>query len=167
MKPPRKAEKKVELNIDKAMLERILVNFALPFLICVVLPVMIVWLVSRAKQNEANRRAEIMLKAIEAGMPVDTELLKPRKKAPESIKQDLLGKLTGACITSLMGIAFLVLGIIRAINPEFAHGIAFNPSWLPAGGVLLAVGIGLFITYFAGKNMLAKEIEAEEKKLEQ
>jgi hypothetical protein len=36
-----------------------------------------------------------------------------------------------------------------------------------AGGVLLAVGIGLFITYFVGKKMLAKEMEAEEKKLEQ
>jgi hypothetical protein len=27
---------------------------------------------------------------------------------------------------------------------------------------MLAVGIGLFISYFAGKKMLAKEIEAEE-----
>ena len=30
---------------------------------------------------------------------------------------------------------------------------------------MLAVGIGLFISYFAGKKMLAKEIEAEEKGL--
>ena len=42
-----------------------------------------------------------------------------------------------------------------------------NKFWLPAGCVLLAVGIGLFISYFAGKKLLAKEMEAEEKKLEQ
>jgi hypothetical protein len=42
-----------------------------------------------------------------------------------------------------------------------------NKLWLPAGCVLLAVGIGLFISYFVGKKMLAKEIEVEEKKLEQ
>ncbi len=149
------------------MSQTILEEFFLPLFICVVLPVMIVWIISRTRQNEANKRAEIMLKAIEAGMPVDADLLKPRKKAPESIKQNLLGKLNGACVTSLMGVAFLALGIIRSVKPEFDTGMTFD-SWLfPAGGILLAVGIGLFITYFAGKKMLAKEIEAEEKKLEQ
>ena len=40
------------------------------------------------------------------------------------------------------------------------------PESFLAGGILLAVGLGLFISYFAGKKMLAKEIEAEEKSLE-
>ena len=31
--------------------------------------------------------------------------------------------------------------------------------------MLLAVSVGLFVSYFAGKKMLAKEIEAEEKEL--
>ncbi len=145
------------------MSETILLNFVLPVLICVVLPVLIVWMVFRAKQNEANRRAEIMLKSIEKGLPVDPDLLKPQKKAPVSIKKDLLEKLTGACITSLMGAAFLCLGIIKSFNLDFGRGILLNPWWLPAGAVLLAVGIGLFISYFAGKKMLAKEIEAEER----
>ena len=39
----------------------------IPLGICVVLPVMIVWLVNRTRQNETNRKTEIMLKAIEAG----------------------------------------------------------------------------------------------------
>ena len=33
------------------------------------------------------------------------------------------------------------------------------------GAVIFAVGIAIFISYFAGKRMLAKEIEAEEKEL--
>lgn len=149
-------------------IERILVNFGIPVFICVILPVVVVWLVTRAKQNETNRKAEIMLKAIEAGVPVDMEQFKSaKKKAPVSIKQDLLEKLNGACITGLMGIGFLTLGILRVVITDFGRNTLLNKFWLPAGCVLLAVGIGLFISYFVGKKLLAKEIEAEERKLEQ
>lgn len=150
-------------------MEDILVNFGLPVFICVVLPVSIVWLVARTRQQETNKKAEIMLKAIEAGVPVDMTQFEPAKKqkATKSIKQDLLEKLNGACITGLMGIGFLTLGILRTLNWEFGRHVFMNKFWLPAGCVLLAVGIGLFISYFAGKKLLAKEMEAEEKKLEQ
>ena len=102
-----------------------------------------------------------------AGVPVDTNLLSTKKdNSSKSIKQNLLEKLTSGCITSFMGIAFLALGILRAVVPDFGRNTLLNMWWLPAGGVLLAVGIGLFITYFVGKKMLAKEIEAEERNLE-
>jgi len=127
--------------------------------ICVVLPVMIVWIIARVRQNEVNRKADIMLKAIENGATIDPELFNNKNNKPMKIKSDLMDKLTGACITSLMGIAFLVL-----------HFIGYSRAWagyLPlAGVVLLAVGIGLFVSYFAGKKFLAKEIEIEEKNLE-
>ena len=148
------------------VLERILVNFGVPVFICVILPVMVVWLVSRAKQNETNRKAEIMLKAIEAGANVDLDQFQT-KKTPKTIKQDLLEKLNGACITTFMGIAFIVWAVVGYVNPEFTDGKLFNHLAPVAGGVMLAVGIGLFISYFVGKKMLAKEIEAEEKSLEQ
>lgn len=150
------------------MLEETLVNFALPVFICVVLPIMVVWLVARTRQHETNRKAEIMLKAIEAGVPVDMTQFEPaKKKAPKSIKQELLDKLNGACVTSLMGAGFLTLGILRVVITDFGRNMFINKFWLPAGAVLLAVGIGLFISYFVGKKMLAKEIEAEENALNQ
>lgn len=136
------------------MLSEILV----PIFICVVLPVMIVLIVGLVKRNETNRKAEIMLKAIEKGQSIDPELFKTGSKKG-SVKQDLLDKLNGACITSLMGLAFLLLCLFK----KTAFGF---DSFLPyAAGAMLAVGIGLFISYFAGKKMLAKEIEAEEKDL--
>ena len=157
----------MNINIDTVM-EDILTNFGIPVFICVVLPVTIVWLVARTKQNETNRKAEIMLKAIESGAQVDLDQFNTTvKKSPKTIKQELLEKLNGACITSLMGAGFLILGILRAIDPMFASHMFLNKFWLPAGAVLLAVGIGLFISYFVGKKMLAKEIEAEDRKLEQ
>ena len=142
-----------------------MVNFGIPFFVCVVLPVMIVWLVARMRQNETNRRAEIMLKAIEAGVPVDMEQFKANKKNTKTIKQEMLDKLTGACITFLMGIAFTVYSIVGYLNPEWIDGRIFSQMAPIAGGVLLAVGIGLFITYYTGKKMLAKEMEAEQNKL--
>ena len=60
-----------------------------------------------------------------------------------------------------MGIVFLVLVALghSGINAWFSYTLPI------AGGVLLAVGIALFISYFVGKKMLAGEIEAEEKAL--
>ena len=138
-------------------------NILVPICICVVLPVLIVWLVMRAKKNETDKKAEIMLKAIEAGVPVDMEQFS-KKRTPVSLKKELLDKLTGACITSMLGVAFLTLGILRRVNPGRGD---YNAFMLPAGGILMAVGIGLFISYFVSKKMLAKEIEAEEKALEE
>ena len=144
-------------------------DIIIPIFICVVLPVTIVWLVARTKQNETNRKAEIMLKAIENGAQVDMEQFNTtvKKKSPKTIKQDLLEKLSGACITTFMGVAFIAWAIIGYVNPDFTEGRLFNHLAPVAGGIMLAVGIGLFISYFVGKKMLAKEIEAEEKKLEQ
>ena len=135
-----------------------LTQIIVPIFVCVILPVAVVFIVGRTKQNEINRKTEVMIKAIENGQSIDPEIFKSTRKK-SSIKQDLLDKLNGACITTLMGAAFLLLYIFKVTTFGFA-------SFLPyAGGAMLAVGIGLFISYFAGKKMLAKEIEAEEKEL--
>ena len=136
-----------------------------PIFVCVVLPVCIVWLVHRVRMNETNKKAEIMLKAIEAGVPVDMDQFKSGKEKSGSVKKQLLDKLTGACVTSLMGITFILFSI--ADHCELMGGRMFAGFSPMAGGILLAVGIGLFISYFAGKKLLATEIKDEEKKLDQ
>ena len=135
----------------------------IPIFVCVVLPVMIVWLVSRVRINETNRKAEILLKAVESGAAVDPNLLSPAGKQ-KTLKEKLLGTLNGACITSLLGVMLLIGGCLYC--NAFGWGINAGPvAALPVmGGILLAIGIALFIVYFTGKKMLAKEIEAEEMK---
>ncbi len=145
------------------MLEDILV----PIFVCVILPVAIVGIVMAARQHEVRRKTEVMLKAIEAGVPVDTNLLSSEKKTPKTIKQGLLEKLNGACITSLMGIGLLIYAAIGYYNPEWFKGRLLSTNSTIFGFILLAIGIGLFISYFVGKRLLAKEIEAEEKSLQQ
>lgn len=97
-----------------------------------------------------------MLKAIENGASIDPNFFKPAKKQ-KTIKQDLLEKLNGACMTGLIGIAFLALSFTGVVDKSFSRFLPF------AGAMMLAVGIGLLISYLVGKKMLADEIEAEEK----
>ena len=144
------------ITVNEALMETLV-----PIFICVVLPVAIVWIVSYYRRLAAEKKAEVMLKAIESGTPVDPDFFKPEKKKAPSLKEKLLERLNGACVTSLMGVALLV---VHFFFPD--HNFVGFGSFLPlAGAILLAIGIGLFVVYFASKKMLAKEIEAEEKKL--
>ena len=77
-------------------------DILMPLGVCVVLPVMIVWLVMRTRQNETNKKTEIMLKAIESGATVDTEFFKSQQRGQKTIKERLLGRLTGASIMTTL-----------------------------------------------------------------
>ena len=141
----------------------------IPIGICVVLPVMIVWLVMRTRQNETNRKTEIMLKAIESGVTVNADLFKQRHETM-TIKERLLKRLSSASVVSLIGVAILVICICMVTkNGNTMHGDAISvlTVFMIVGGILLAIGLALFIVFFAGRKMLAKEMEAEAKSLEQ
>lgn len=143
-----------------------LVSVLVPICVCVILPVTIVWIVMKAKKNEVNRKSEILLKAIESGVAIDTNLFKTEQRHI-STKERLLKRLTGACITTLIGIAFIISSCITW--SRYGDNIHTDYTQFPLliGCILLAVGIALFIVFFTGKKMLAKEIEAEEQGLEQ
>lgn len=133
----------------------------------VILPVLIVWLVMRAKQNETAKKAEIIHQAIEAGISVDVnKFIAPKKKTDTqnklSLKQDLLGKLSGAGIFFFMGLSFLILYFVDQFGPGISNGLWFRNGLAMAGGVMMAIGISLFITYFAGKKLLKKEMEEKD-----
>ena len=137
----------------------------IPISVCVVLPVMVVWLVNRTRQNEINRKADIMLKAIESGATIDANFFKAQQEN-KSIKERLLKRLTGACIFTLTGLVFAVIGLFNWTN--LTENMSNDSAVIPMifGGLFLAIGISLFVVFFVGRKMLAKEIEAEEKALE-
>ena len=140
-------------------------DILIPISVCVVLPVMVVWLVNRTRQNEINRKADIMLKAIESGATIDANFFKAQQEN-KSIKERLLKRLTGACIFTLTGLVFAVIGLFNWTN--LTENISNDSAVIPMifGGLFLAIGISLFVVFFVGRKMLDKEIEAEEKALE-
>jgi hypothetical protein len=125
---------------------------------------MIVWLGIRQKMAESQNRTQIILAAIEKNPDMDIEELmnkiSPKKKL---LKEKLLSKLQTGNITALLGIGFLVC----ALYADYMGGM--NPKDLRmlyiAGVILLVVGVAFLRSYFVGKKMLAKEMEAEEKLL--
>ena len=126
-----------------------------------VLPIVMALLNTRQKMNESEVRKQIVLAAIEKNKETDVEeLLKKMAPKQKLLKEKLLSKLLWGCILLFLGIGTLVLAFyfITARN-DFK-----NPFTL-ISPVLLAIGIGFLVNYFVGKKMLAKEIEAEEKKL--
>ena len=138
-------------------------DIIVPIGICVVLPVMLVWLVTRVRRNEIDKKAEVMIKAIESGVTIDSDFFKEAPKKRKSTKERLLNRLICGCAASIIGAALTAIGIIPWMTLEddtFAPLLIF-------GGISLAVGIALFIGFFVGRKMLAKEIKAEEKSMEQ
>lgn len=123
-----------------------------------VLPIIIIWLVTRKQINETNKRTEIIMSALEKNPDVNVaEWLD--KLAPENkdklLKEKFMTKLTWGIICLILGIGTIVYGACSSM-----------PTFL-GGGALLAVGIALLVSFFFGKKFLAKEIEAESKKNQQ
>lgn len=144
-------------------------DIILPIFMCVVMPVAIVWLVMRAKQNETNKMAEIMLKAIEAGIPLDPDFFKTQTRTlQKSLKERQLGWLTAACILIALGLGSILIGAIFILMNNWTYDTAPSVYSLLtfAGGILLVIGIALLVVYFIRKRILAKELEAERQAME-
>ena len=141
-------------------------DILVPIAICVVLPVMIVWLINRTRQNETNRKTEIMLKAIESGATIDADFFKAQQeqKAPKTLKEKLLNRLTAGCACTFIGIAAVVVCFVLEAKLGWDH---VGDFMLTFGAISIAIGISFLLVFFVGKKMLAKEMEAEAKALDQ
>ena len=129
------------------------------------LPIVIIWMGVREKINDTNARTQIVMAAIEKNPDLDVEeLLKKMSPKKKLLKEKLLSKLLWGCITAILGIGLLALGLyLKTQNAyteveEFITPICF-------GVILLGIGGAFIINYGVGKKMLAKEIEAEQNNL--
>ena len=131
-------------------------------IICgIALPILIVWLDNRKKTNETNQRTQIVLSALEKNPQMDVEeLLKKMAPQKKLLKEKLLTKLLWGGILTLLGLALTIFGCYLIAGRE-----DHNNPFILFGPLLMPVGIAFLINYFVGKKMLAKEIEAVQKKL--
>jgi uncharacterized membrane protein len=123
---------------------------------------MLVWLGVRKEMADSKNRTQVILAAIEKNPDLDIEELM-RKISPKKklLKEKLLRKLLWGSIIGLLGISFLVYGLLI----DYRGGMNSNDLIYIyfAGGILLVVGIAFIVNYNMSKKMLAKEMEAEEK----
>lgn len=134
-------------------------------LFCVFLPIisiMSVWLVMRNKANETNKRTEVLLAAIEKNPDLDMEdLIRKMNPKTKTTKERLIGQL-------LWGLGFIAIGtstLLSALYQDYQGGAGVDYFAMYGGcGCFLLIGISFVAVFFISKRMLAKEIEAEEKK---
>lgn len=132
--------------------------------IFVVMPVIIVSLVTRAKTNATNKRAEIALAAIEKNSDVNLEEFFKKMNPPRrSIKERLLDKLLWGCIFTLFGAGIYVAILVYHMNvEEFDRNMFIGLSFIAVPS--LGVGLAFLINYYVGRKVLKEEIEAEARK---
>ena len=142
-----------------------LVDILIPLGVCVVLPVLVVWLVMRKKTNETNRRTEV----IEKGSDVNAEKLlglfdktgKPTKTTRTALKERLMGKLLASFILMGIGIAFGIYALLMSIQGGSNTNDLAAYSFVSA--VLLLVGAAFLISYFISRRFMAEELGLADK----
>ena len=136
-----------------------LVEILVPLGAAVVLPICVVSIIFRSAMAEDRNRKEIVLAALEKNPNLSVEdLLKRMKKSQRLIKEKLLARLQRGCLCCLMGVAFVLLSFFLSV---------LNEHLLIAGAALIPIGIAFLISYFVGRSMLAKEMEAEQQNMKQ
>ena len=134
-----------------------LVAILVPLGVAVALPVCIVSIIFRSAMAADRNRKEIVLAALEKNPDIDVEqLMKNLKKSEKLIKEKLLARLERGCLCCLMGVAFMVLYFFLSVQNEFL---------LIVGAALIPIGIAFLISYFVGRRMLEKEMEAEQQNM--
>ena len=129
-----------------------------------VLPIVAILSGVRKKMNETNQRTKIVLAAIEKNPEMDIEeIMKKISRNGRLLKEKLLTKLLWGCLTTLLGICLIGFGIY--LNESHLGGTDDPLTAVCFGAVSFVVGITFLFTYYTGKKMLAKEIEAEERSM--
>lgn len=139
-----------------------IVALLIPICICVVLPVMVVWLVTRARIKKNEQKMAVLMKAIENGVDIDPELLISETESSRNTKMRLIKKLTTGIVCSMIGVVLLVCPSIDAFE-----GVAGLEMLYIIGGVMVAMGVAYMVAFFVGRKYLAPEIEAEERKFKE
>lgn len=125
-----------------------------PIFICVVLPVSIVLIVFLAAMNSDNKRAKILIKAIEAGNGIDADRLAEALRKPQKSERQILNlRLLRGCIFSFVGLALCIVGIVSLCSgSEFDS----DPVTVPLifGGASFAIGLSYLVVYFVTRKQL-------------
>lgn len=132
-----------------------------PIAICVVLPIAIVWMTTRARIKRDNLRKDIILAAMEKNSDIDIEEMTKKLNRPRKLlKEKLLTRLLfGSIFVGLGILIYVAMAVYMRISKRFDTDMFIGLSIVAVPS--LAVGTAFLTNYFAGKNMLAKEMKAE------
>ena len=120
--------------------------------VCVVMPVMIMWIIYRAIINGDNQRAAVLMEAIRSNNSIDADRLAEALSKPRRTPRELLNlRLLRGCIFTLVGLATTICLILMIIDGSDGW---LNFQLLVTSGIFLAVGISYLIVYFVTRKQI-------------
>ena len=124
--------------------------------ICVVLPIAIVLIIALTRMNADNKRAQIILRAIENNNQLDLDKLTESLKKPRRSAHEILNlRLLRGCIFSLIGVILMIIGLINYFTgSDFCNAPVTVPMML--GGISLAMGVSYLIVYAVTRRQIEK-----------
>lgn len=133
-----------------------ILTVSIPIFICVVLPISIVAIIVRASINSDNKRAQVLIKAIESNCNIDADKLAEALRKPKKSAREVLNlRLLRGCIFSFIGLGFLVIVILSLTTKTSLY---YDPSYLPFSLIIcipsLAIGISYLTVYFATRKQI-------------
>ena len=118
-----------------------------PIFVCVVLPVAIVWIVFSTARNNDNKRAEILIKAIENNADIDADkLAEALNKKAKTPRQLFTIRLLRGSIFTLIGIALAIWAPLSGVDQDEQSGAFFF------SGISFAIGISYLIVCFVTRK---------------
>ena len=127
--------------------------------VCVALPVLIVWLVVRGRMNAENKRAEIMIEAMNHdNFEGVNELAKSLKKTERTPLERLMVKLGFGASLTLIGAGLIVISCLMAAEIGFNDAVV-QMVFLTV--FVMGAGLGLLITFFVQKYLMGKKLDAK------
>ena len=140
------------------IIREIFVQTLLPLGICVALPVLIIWLVTRVKVKRDNMKTQILLEALRANKDIDAEkIAEALTKPPKTPFERQMSRLLWAGIWAFIGIAFIVYWIVEAAQGEGGS----NLEELFVGIICLGIGISFLTVYFVAQKYLDKNADKD------
>jgi len=126
------------------------------------MPIIIAIQSSKENKHKIDKQTEVLREAIQKGGTENinvAEIVGAFDEKKKTLKLTIIKNLKSGLICSLIGICLILVSCFAIIDRDLINVMYVG------GGILLAVGIALIVIAFISKRYLAKEIEAEEKKL--
>lgn len=134
-------------------------DILVPIFVCVVLPVAIVLIVFLASMNSDNKRAKVLIKAIESNNGIDADRLAEAFKKPVKTARQILNlRLLRGCIFTFIGLALAIFGII---DFKSYYTVDENIA-LMLGGISLAIGISYLVVFLVTRRNIDNEANDKE-----
>jgi len=139
-----------------ASIAYILEDVFLPISIVVILPVMIVWLVTRITINRDNKRTAVLTEAIKNNVCIDADKLIEAMQKPRNTQEHELHRyLLRGSVFTLLGIASAIMCIVFDYQGEGRY-------FLLGTGLFLAIGIGYLVAFGYSLATARREAGQEE-----